>query len=76
MKGAAVVLSAALVGPAVASASDPPIGGFLSVDEAIQFQKRYFPPEAPKLLRTDARPSSTRNDRSGSVGATGSTARR
>ena len=51
MKVAAVVVAAALVGPAVASASEPPIGGFLSVDEAIRFQKQYFPPQAPKLLR-------------------------
>jgi hypothetical protein len=51
MKVAAVVVAAALVGPAVASGSDSPVGGFLSVDEAIQFQKRYFPRAAPKLLR-------------------------
>jgi hypothetical protein len=51
VKVAAVVLAAALVGPAVASASDPPIGGLLSFDEAIRFQKQQFPPEAPKLLR-------------------------
>ena len=51
MKVAAVVVAAALVGPAAASASEPPIGGLLSVDEAIRFQKQYFPPQAPKLLR-------------------------
>src|SRR5688572_18530315 len=51
MNVAAVVVAAALVAPAVASATDPPVGGFLSVDEAIQFQRQYFPREAPKLLR-------------------------
>ena len=51
MKVVAVVVLAALVGPAVASASGSPSGGFLSVDGAIRFQKQYFPREAPKLLR-------------------------
>ena len=40
----------ALSDPAVAEA-DPAVGGFLSVKSAIQFQKKYFPSVAPRLLR-------------------------
>ena len=40
----------ALIG-GIASAGDPPIGGYLKVREAIQFQKQYFPPQGPRLLR-------------------------
>jgi hypothetical protein len=50
VRAVALVIVAALAGPAAAQ-GDPPIGGFLPVDEAIRFQKRYFPPQAPKLLR-------------------------
>jgi hypothetical protein len=48
---AAAVITAALIVPATAHAQDPPIGGFLSKADAVAFQKQYFPPEAPKLLR-------------------------
>jgi hypothetical protein len=47
----ALVIAAALAAPAAAQAGHPRIGGFLPVDAAKRFQKRYFPPEAPKLLR-------------------------
>jgi hypothetical protein len=46
----AVAAAVALAAPATAAA-DPTIGGYLSKAGAIAFQKRYFPPEAPKLLR-------------------------
>ena len=51
MRAAALVIAAALAAPAAAQAGDPPLGGVLRVDDAKRFQKRYFPPEAPKLLR-------------------------
>ena len=44
----------ALGAPAVAAA-DPAIGGFLSVKAAIRFQKKYFPPVAPRSLLRDNR---------------------
>src|SRR4051812_49836919 len=51
VRAAALVIAAALAAPAAAQAGNPRIGGFLPVDAAKRFQKRYFPPEAPKLLR-------------------------
>jgi hypothetical protein len=44
------LVALALTAPAVAEA-DPAVGGFLSLTSAIRFQKRYFPPVAPTLLR-------------------------
>jgi hypothetical protein len=51
VRAVALVIVAALAAPAAAQAGHPRIGGFLPVDAAKRFQKRYFPPEAPKLLR-------------------------
>jgi hypothetical protein len=33
------------------AAGDPAVGGFLSFRSASRFQKQYFPPVAPRLLR-------------------------
>ena len=44
------LVALALAAPPVAEA-DPAVGGFLSFRSAIRFQKKYFPPVAPTLLR-------------------------
>ena len=53
MNPGALTLIIALAFPATGAAQDPPVGGFLSVKDAISFQKKYFPPQAPNLLRDE-----------------------
>ena len=47
------VMALLALSPSAVAGAGPTVGGFLSFRSAIRFQKRYFPPVAPTLLRDE-----------------------